>query len=115
MTSMHVEGARRNSRLVGAPHAEFLLISSVGDKVRVAADLGMYAQAFMLSCVAHGLASVLQTMPGFFADTVREALGIPSSLKPVFGISFGYPDRSSPASGYRIGRVAVEERVGFHC
>ncbi|MFD9319117.1 nitroreductase family protein [Streptomyces sp. NPDC060053] len=45
---------------------------------RTAGDIGMYAQNFLLSLAARGLAGIPQTVLGVYADTVREFLGVPS-------------------------------------
>lgn len=104
----------RNLEFFGAPHACLLFMPALYDGVRTAADVGMYGQTFLLSLAAHGLGGVPQTLLGFFADTVRKVLGIDSSLKMLFGISFGYPDMDSAASRYSIDKVPVEECVTFH-
>jgi nitroreductase len=104
----------RNLEFFGAPHACLLFMPAFYGGVRVAGDVGMYGQTFLLSLAAHGLGGVPQTLLGFFADTVREVLNIDSSLKMLFGISFGYPDMSSPASRYWIGKAPIEECVTFH-
>ncbi len=74
-----------------------LFAPSVGDNVRVAADIGMYAQTFLLSLVAHGLAGVPQTMLGSYAEQARTLLRLPSEMKLLFGISFGYPRHQTPS------------------
>lgn len=104
----------RNLEFFGAPHVCLLFMPDFYGGVRVAGDLGMYGQTFLLSLAAHGLGGVPQTLLGFYADTAREVLGIDSSLKMLFGISFGYPDLDSPAAKYRIDKVPVEEGVTFH-
>ena len=86
--------SRYNLEFFGAPHAALLFMPSFGDDVRVAGDIGMYGQTFLLSLTAHGLGGIPQTMLGFYADTIREMLGIDPSLKMLFGISFGYPDKT---------------------
>ncbi len=106
--------ARYNLELFGAPHVALLFMPDAGDNVRVAGDIGMYAQTFLLSLTAHGLGGIPQTMLGFYANTVREVLGIDPSSKLLFGISFGYPDETSPANHYRIGKAPIEESVTFH-
>lgn len=106
--------ALRNLDFFGAPHAALLFMPAIGDSVRVAGDVGMYAQTFLLSLTAHGLGGIPQTMLGSYADTVRETLGIDPSLKMLFGISFGYPDKTSVGSDYRIGKLPIEESVTFH-
>ncbi|MBB5695410.1 nitroreductase [Muricoccus pecuniae] len=106
--------ARLNLSFFGAPHAAFLFMPSVGDNVRVAGDLGMYGQTFLLSLTAHGLGGIPQTMLGYHADTVRDVLGIDPALKLLFGISFGYPNTTHAANKYRIGKAPLEETVTFH-
>ncbi len=104
----------RNLEFFGAPHVCLLFMPDLYGGVRVAGDVGMWAQTFLLSLTAHGLAGVPQTLLGFYAGAAREVLGIDPSLKMLFGISFGYPDMESPASGYRIGKASVDELVTFH-
>lgn len=53
-------------------------------------------------------------MWSFYADTVREELVIDPTLKTLFGISFGYPDETSPANSYRIDKPPIAEGVTFH-
>ena len=106
--------ARYNLEFFGASHVALLFMPRVGDSVRVAGDIGMYEQTFLLSLTAHGLGGIPQTMLGFYADTIRDVLGIDPSLKLLFGISFGYPDQSSAVNRYRIGKAAIEEGVTFH-
>jgi nitroreductase len=86
----------------------------VGDNVRAAADVGMYAQTFLLSLAARGLGGVPQTSLGMFADTIREVLGLPPDLLMLFGISFGYPDEASPANRLVMERDPVSASVTFH-
>ncbi|AFR50940.1 nitroreductase [Gordonia sp. KTR9] len=104
----------QNLHFFGAPHAAFLFMPAVGDSVRVASDVGMFAQTFLLALAARGLSGVPQTTLGMFADTVREELGISDESKLLFGISFGRPDPNAPAYRYRIGREPVENIVTVH-
>lgn len=106
--------ARLNLSFFGAPHVALLFMPSFGDDVRVAGDIGMYGQTFLLSLTAHGLGGIPQTMLGFYADTIRKVLGIHPSLKMLFGVSFGYPDETHAANKYRIGKAPIEESVTFH-
>ncbi len=108
------EASRRNLEFFGARHVALLFMPSVGDNVRVAGDIGMYAQTLLLSLTAHSLGGVPQTMLGFYAETIRKELGIDSSLKLLFGISLGYPDRTHPGNRYRINKAPLGESVTFH-
>lgn len=104
----------RNLEFFGAPHACLLFMPQFYDGVRIASDVGMYGQTFLLSLAAHGLQGCPQTLLGFFAGTVRDVLGIDPEMKMLFGISFGYPDLDASGSRYRIGRAPIEESVTFH-
>lgn len=104
----------RNFEFYNAPHVAFLFMPSFGDNVRVASDIGMYAQSFLLSLAARGISSVPQTVLGMTADTVRQVLGVSDDMKLLFGISFGYPDKEAKANSFRIGRDPIESNVTFH-
>lgn len=104
----------RNYRFFDAPHAAFLFMPSFGDNVRVASDIGMYGQTFLLSLAARGFAGIPQTLLGFHADLVREALGVSDEYRLLFGISFGYADTSNIAATLRMPRIPVESSVVMH-
>ncbi|EHL9742223.1 nitroreductase [Salmonella enterica subsp. enterica serovar Bonariensis] len=108
------EASRRNLEFFGAPHVALLFMPEVGDNVRVAGDIGMYAQTLLLSLTAHGLGGVPQTSLGFYGETIRKELDIDPSLKLLFGISLGYPDMIHPANQYRINKAPLGESVTFH-
>ncbi|GAA2336384.1 nitroreductase [Saccharopolyspora halophila] len=105
---------RENLEFFGAPHVAFLFMPVFGDAVRVAGDIGMYAQTFLLSLTARGFDGIPQTALGFYADVVRDALGVPEELKLLFGISFGTADESAPVNALRMGRVPLEQNVILH-
>lgn len=106
--------AAMNYSFFNAPQVAFLFMPSFGDDVRVAGDMGMYGQTFLLSLAARGLGGIPQTSLGFFAGTIREFLGIPDELKLLFGISFGYPDDAAPGNRIHMDRVPVDTSVTFH-
>ncbi|ENL0204305.1 nitroreductase [Salmonella enterica] len=108
------DASRRNLEFFGAPHVALLFMPEVGDNVRVAGDIGMYAQTLLLSLTAHGLGGVPQTSLGFYGETIRKELDIDPSLKLLFGISLGYPDMTHPANQYRINKAPLGESVTFH-
>lgn len=101
-----------NFQFFGAPHVAFLFLPEQFG-IREAVDVGMFAQNLMLSLSAHGLASCPQTALSFDASTVRETLGVDSSNKLLFGISFGYEDRDHPANTCRIGRADLSHNIHF--
>lgn len=103
-----------NFSFFNAPHVALLFMPEVGDGVRVASDVGMYAQTFLLSLTAHGLGGVPQTVLGLYADTVRETLSISSESKMLFGISFGRFDESAAPNRLRMARDAISHNVTFH-
>jgi nitroreductase len=111
------EGRRRaaalNYSFFNAPHVALLFMPSFGDNVRVAGDIGMYGQTFLLSLAARGLGGIPQTALGFFAGAIRGYLGISDEFKMLFGISFGYPSENA-IKGPRLGRAPLSESVTFH-
>lgn len=103
----------RNFTFFDAPHVVFLFMhESFG--LREAADVGMYAQNLMLSMTAYGVASCPQTALGFHADCVRQALNIPTNMKLLFGISFGYEDAQQSANQARVEKASLAESVFFY-
>ncbi|MDX7989240.1 nitroreductase [Xenorhabdus sp. 12] len=108
------EAYLRNFKFYGAPHVAFLFMPSFGDGIRVASDMGMYGQTFLLSLAARGYAGIPQTLLGFHADVVREILGVSEQYRLLFGISFGYADSNAPTHHVRMGRISVDESVTIH-
>ena len=108
------EASRQNLRFYGAPHVAMLFLPSFGDDVRVASDIGMYAQTFLLALAARGISAVPQTILGYYADTVREVLGISEESNLLFGISFGYADKDATSYSYDVGRAPFTECATFH-
>lgn len=105
--------ALRNFTMFGAPHVLFLFLPrSFG--LREAADCGAYAQTFMLTLAAQGLASCAQGALSHHSPLLREVLGVSPDLQCLFGISFGHEDRDHLANQVRTGREEVREAVCFH-
>ena len=102
----------KNFEFFDAPHVAFLFLPE-DFGIREAADLGMYAQNLMLALTAFGLASCPQTALSFQADKVREILGVESSLKLLFGISFGFEYVAADANTARVGRAELAQVVKF--
>jgi nitroreductase len=104
---------RHNMCFHGAPHAALVLMPKFGNE-REAADVGMFAQSFMLALTAHGLASVPQTSVGFFAEPVRRVLQFSEDYKLLFAISFGYEEEGRPPARMSQERNPLESWVRFH-
>ena len=103
----------RNLEFYGAPHVAFIFMPDWAD-IREAVDVGMYAQTLMLSMHAHGISSCPQTTLGYNADVVREQLDIDPSEKLLFGISFGYKDKTSPENQVHPSRATLSESTLFY-
>ncbi|AHH99126.1 nitroreductase [Kutzneria viridogrisea] len=99
-------------RFYGAPHVA-LLFTAPNAEVRIAADVGIYAQTLMLAMTAYGIASCPQGLLSFYAETIRAELGI-QDRKVLLGISFGYADNSAPANTVRVSRAELGETTRFH-
>ena len=103
----------RNLEFFGAPHVVFIFMPEWCG-IREACDVGMYAQTLMLAMRAHGIASCPQTILGYDADSVRRELEIDPDMKLLFGISFGYEDRSLPENRITPDRATLDEHVKFY-
>ncbi len=103
----------------GAPHVALLFLPPNAEE-RMAADLGMYGQTLLLAMTAYGIASCPQGLLSFYADTVRESLGLDDGTngtghnKLLFGISFGYADTSAPINNISVPRAELHETTRFH-
>jgi nitroreductase len=105
---------RENLRFYGAPHAALLFMPQLGDGVRAAGDVGMYAQNFLLSLTARGYHGIPQTVIGMFADTAREVLDVPADLKLLFAIGFGTAHPTSPLKSLDLTKVPLQNSVIVH-
>ena len=103
----------RNLDFFGAPHAVFIFMPQPFD-TREATDIGIYAQTLMLALTARGIASCAQGALGLYPRIVREVLGLPSTQRLLFGVSFGYEDSNDKANAARVGRAPTGEVVRFH-
>lgn len=108
------EVVRENLRFYDAPHVAFLFMPMLGDGVRTAGDIGMYAQNFLLSLTARGFHGIPQTILGMYADVVRQALDVSDDYKLLFGISFGTADPDAAVNRIRMHRLPVEQSVVMH-
>ena len=73
----------------------------------------MYAQTLMLAMTTYGISSCSQGTLRNYPDFVRETFGLPSEIKILYGISFGYEDPQVPANATRTERAPLEETVQF--
>lgn len=104
----------KNLTFFDAPHVAFLFMPKIGDNVRVAGDVGMYAQTFLLALTARGYAGVPQTVLGFHADAVRRVLGVSNELNLLFGISFGFENIDDIANKIKMERAPLSESITLH-
>lgn len=96
----------------GAPHVAMLFLPQNAE-ARMAADVGMYGQTLLLALSAYGIASCPQGLLSFYADTVRDVLGV-RDRKLLFGVSFGYADSSAPVNNILVPRAELFETTRFH-
>jgi len=102
-----------NHSFFGAPHVLLLYLPAFANE-REAADLGMFAQTFMLALAAAGFAGVPQTSVGVYAAPVRRILQPTHDDKLMFAISFGREDPDASAGRLVQERCPVESFAVFH-
>ena len=104
--------AFRNFELFDAPHVAFICSDEAFSLAR-AWDIGMYAQTLMLAMTANGLGSCAQGTMGHYPEFVREAFNLGEEVKVLFGISFGYEDKSMKVNTALTERSSIEDTVIF--
>lgn len=105
---------RENLRFYGAPHVALLFSPLLGDGVRAAGDVGMWAQSFLLSLTARGYRGTPQGIVARYTDIVREAVEVPEGYKFLYAIAFGRGDESSPLYNANMPRVPLAESMTVH-
>ncbi len=104
--------ALENFRFFGAPHLAVISADATLGP-RAAIDCGAYLMAFLLAAEALGVAAVPQASPAYYADLLREHLGIGDDRAIFAGIAFGYEDTAHPANAFRTERAPLSETVRF--
>ncbi|WP_328541263.1 MULTISPECIES: hypothetical protein [unclassified Streptomyces] len=87
---------------------------ALGDGVRTAGDIGMYAAELPALAGGPWAGRHPQTVLGVYADTVREFLGVSEELKLLFGISFGTADPAAPVNAVGRERIPLQQIVVLH-
>ena len=85
----------------------------VGCGWAMAWDVGMDAQTLMLEMTVDGLEACAQGTMGHHPDLVREAFGLGSEVKVLFGISFGYEDVTMAVNAAHTERASLADTVTF--
>jgi hypothetical protein len=102
----------RNFEFFDAPYIAFIGMDSAFGTT-VAVDVGMWAQTLMLTMVSFGLHSCPMGTMRNYPDLVKEAFHIEDETKILFGISFGYEDKSMAANKTRTVRESIAANIEF--
>ena len=102
----------RNYKFYDAPHVCFIGMYEKFES-SIALDVGIYVQTLMLSMKSYNISCCAQATLRNYPDLVRKEFKIPSSIKILLGISFGYEDKSVKANKTRIERASLNENVVF--
>ncbi|MCT8358604.1 nitroreductase [Xanthomonas citri pv. anacardii] len=110
-----IKAISRNLKFFDAPHVAFVFMPPIcGNEVHAAADIGMFAQNFLLSLFSRGYAGIAQGILGEYAGTVKRELGVAVDYRLMFGISFGHEDKQGLSAAVRVGRAPSNEVAFFH-
>lgn len=107
------EQALKNFKLFGAPHAA-IVTTDARLGVYGAVDCGGWVANFMLAARSRGVAAIAQAALARYPDLIRKHFALGPDRLVVCGISFGFPDLSSPANAYRTNRASVDQSVRVH-
>ncbi len=102
----------RNFTLFDAPHVAIVTADATLGTYGVL-DCGLYVQTFLLAAQEAGLATIPQAALAGYSGFIRTYFDIPESRVVVCGVSFGYPDESHPANGFRTSRAPLAETVDW--
>ncbi len=105
-----IGASKRNYEFFNAPHVLFITMQRDFSPA-IAVDVGMYAQTLMLLMTAHGIDSCAQASVAYHPDIIRQFFNQPDDTGILFGISFGYEDKSVMANQARTSRVDINEVV----
>lgn len=102
----------KNWSFFGAPHVAVITTDrDLG--VYGAIDCGGYVANLVNAAHDAGLATVPQAALAFYAEELREFLGLPDDRQVVCGVSLGYADPEHPANAFRTERAEVGDAVTF--
>jgi nitroreductase len=102
----------RNWMFFDAPHALFFTMEKYLN-IMGAVDIGIYAQTVSLLMMEEGISSCMQGALGQFPGPVRDFFSIPEGQGILFGMSFGYEDKTAKVNTTRTERVPLEDSVTF--
>jgi nitroreductase len=103
----------QNYALFGAPHVAILHSpSELG--AYGAMDCGGFVTAFTLAAQSLGIATIPQAAVAAFGGFLHDYFDIADDRLVLCAISFGYPDTSHPANGFRTARADVPDIVRWH-
>ncbi|GAA6135283.1 nitroreductase [Oceaniserpentilla sp. 4NH20-0058] len=100
----------RNYEFFGAPHVLFITMKKSFNEA-IAVDIGIYAQTLMLVMTAYGIGSCAQASVAYYPDIIRDFFDLKEDDGILFGISFGYEDKTIDANKTRTQRANIEEVV----
>ncbi|GAC68524.1 putative nitroreductase [Gordonia soli NBRC 108243] len=103
----------RNFDFFDAPHVA-IVTTEPALGAYGAVDCGLFVQSFVLAAHSLGIATIPQAALATQAPVIREHLGLDQKRHVLIGVSFGYPDITSPVNGYRTSRRSTEEVATFH-
>jgi nitroreductase len=104
--------AMENFRFFGAPH--LAIVTAHHDLAeRGLFDTGIYLGYLLLAAQALGVATVPQGAIAHYSDIIRKYAPIPSELRIICGVSFGFEDRDHVANSFRTPRAEVAETTFF--
>ena len=102
----------RNFELFDAPHVVFFCMEK-SFPASVAVDIGIYAQTLMLAFTSLGVSTCAMGALRNWTNIPREVFGFGENLGVLFGMVFGYEDKSLPVNRLRMHRNPVEDCVTF--
>jgi len=102
----------RNYELFGAPHVAIVGMENTFG-TGVVLDIGIWLGSLMLAFTELGVGTCPMASLRSHPKVVREALGIPESIKILCGVTFGFADEDAPVNRTRQLREPIDRNVRF--
>jgi len=102
----------KNYEFYNAPHVCFIgMHENFGSSI--ALDVGIYVQNLLLAMKYYGVSSCPQATLRNFPDLIRKELKIPTYVKILLGISFGYANKKALINKTNIVKSDLNKNVNF--
>ena len=108
------EWTMKGFRIFDAPAAIFLAADASLEPALTYSDIGGLAQTLCLVALDYGLGTCINNQGIVYPDVIRQATGLPDSMRMYLCIAVGYPDWTHPANKLESSREVLEKNTYWY-